>query len=272
MIVFPNCKINIGLRILRKRSDGFHDLETLFYPLGLQDALEILPSPSPENSARLTVSGLELDPTTEDNICIKAYRLLQKDFPRLPPVVMHLHKVIPAGAGLGGGSADGTFALALLNSMFNLGLEADGLFAYALALGSDCPFFIVNKPSLATGRGEKLHPVALDFSGFQILLVNPGISIPTAWAFSLVRPEMPKYSLAEAISRPIEEWKSAVINDFEGPVCQRHPEIGRIKNLLYEQGAVYASMSGSGSSVFGIFPRDVTPELDLPAHYFVKTL
>ena len=185
---------------------------------------------------------------------------------------MHLHKVIPAGAGLGGGSADGTFALALLNSMFNLGLETDGLFAYALALGSDCPFFVLNKPSLATGRGEKLRPVALDFSGFQILLVNPGILIPTAWAFSLVRPEMPKYSLAEAISRPMEEWKSAVINDFEEPICQRHPEIGRIKDLLYEQGAIYASMSGSGSSVFGIFPRDVTPDLDLPAHYFVKTL
>jgi 4-diphosphocytidyl-2-C-methyl-D-erythritol kinase len=272
VIVFPNCKINLGLNVLQKRSDGFHDLETIFYPLALQDALEIIAAPLSEQDAQLAVSGLSLDTVAQNNSCLKAYHLLKKDYPELPPVQMHLHKVIPAGAGLGGGSADGAFTLLLLNKIGNLGIPEDALLGYALTLGSDCPFFILNKPAWASGRGELLEPLHLDFSRYRFILVNPGIHVDTAGAFSRITPNKTGPSLRELISRPIEEWKTRLINDFEKPLIDQYPAIGDIREKLYQRGALYASMSGSGSTVFGIFPKAATPQLDFPLHYFVKTL
>jgi 4-diphosphocytidyl-2-C-methyl-D-erythritol kinase len=189
VIAFPNCKINLGLHILQKRADGFHDLETVFYPIPLRDGLEIIQNASASpNQIEFTLSGLAIDAKPEDNICVKAYHLLKKDFPQLPPVKMHLHKTIPSGAGLGGGSADGAFTLLLLNKKINLDLNEEQLTQYALQLGSDCPFFIINKPSYATGRGENLQAIELDLSSYQIVVVNPGIHINTGWAFSQITP------------------------------------------------------------------------------------
>ncbi|MDQ3278808.1 MAG: 4-(cytidine 5'-diphospho)-2-C-methyl-D-erythritol kinase, partial [Bacteroidota bacterium] len=179
------------------------------------------------------------------------------------------HKAIPMGAGLGGGSADGAFALLLLDKKFNLGLSDEQLLQYALQLGSDCPFFIRNTPSFATGRGEKLEDIALDLSAYQFVLVNPGIHIPTGWAFSLLHPA-DKPSLKSIVTAPVETWKESLTNDFEDPVSQRHPEIATIKTALYQQGALYASMTGSGSTVYGIFPKAAAPQFSFPAHYFVK--
>jgi 4-diphosphocytidyl-2-C-methyl-D-erythritol kinase len=270
MIVFPNCKINLGLHILQKRADGFHDLETVFYPIPLYDALEIIQDPSPANELPFTHSGLEVDAAPADNICVKAYRLLKKIFPDLPTVKMHLHKVIPTGAGLGGGSSDGAFALALLNKKFNLGLTEDELISYALQLGSDCPFFIKNTPCYATGRGEKMEPVQLDMSSYNILLVNPGIHVSTAEAFSRIIPNNDRTSVRELVKLPVEQWKEVLSNDFESSVFEAHPELGDIKKSLYQEGAVYASMSGSGSSVYAFFKKGAEPRLRFPPNYFVK--
>lgn len=269
MILFPNCKINLGLNILRKREDGYHDLQTVFYPVPLHDALEIVRHPSPLAAIAYSGSGFAVQGNLSDNICVKAYNLLKQDFPDLPAIKMHLHKAIPMGAGLGGGSADGAFALLLLNKKFNLALSEEQLLQYALQLGSDCPFFIRNTPSFATGRGEKLENIALDLSGYKFVLVNPGIHVPTGWAFSLLRP-VEKPSLKSIVTQPVETWKDSLTNDFEEPVSRQHPEIGMIKNVLYEQGAVYASMTGSGSTVYGLFPKVATPQFSFPAHYFVK--
>jgi 4-diphosphocytidyl-2-C-methyl-D-erythritol kinase len=270
MLVFPNCKINLGLHILRKRADGFHDLETVFYPVALQDALEIVQSSAPYPDIQLTTSGLKIDSSIEENICIKAYRLLKKDFADLPPVIMHLHKVIPSGAGLGGGSSDGAFTLILLNKKFNLGLSEDRVIDYALKLGSDCPFFIKNKPCHATGRGENLEEIELNLSGYKIVLVNPGIHVHTGKAFSKITPSEERASIKEIIQQPIETWKNVLKNDFEASACGNYPEIKTIKEKLYQQGGVYASMSGSGSSVYGIFNKNAQLQFDFPPHYFVK--
>lgn len=272
MIVFPNCKINLGLHILRKRADGFHDLETVFYPITLQDALEIVQNSSPSSDIQLTTSGLKIDSSNEENICFKAYRLLEKDFPDLPSIKMHLHKVIPSGAGLGGGSSDGAFTLTLLNKKFNLGLNEDQLIDYALRLGSDCPFFIKNKPCYATGRGEKLEDIELNLSNYKIVLVNPGIHVHTGKAFSKITPSDKRTSIKEIIQQPVETWKNVLKNDFEESVFTDHSEIKTIKEKLYHQGAVYASMSGSGSSVYGIFDKNAQLRFDFPSHYFLKII
>jgi 4-diphosphocytidyl-2-C-methyl-D-erythritol kinase len=269
LILFPNCKINLGLHILRKREDGYHDLQTVFYPVSLQDALEVVRHPSPSTDIEYSGSGLPVQGNLSDNICIKAYQCLKLDFPDLPPVKMHLHKTIPMGAGLGGGSADGAFALLLLNKKFNLGLSEEQLLQYALQLGSDCPFFIRNKPCFATGRGEKMEDLALDLSAYKFVLVNPGIHVPTGWAFSQLVPA-DRSTLKPIVLTPIETWKHTLTNDFEGPVSQKYPEIAAIKTALYKAGAEYASMTGSGSTVYGIFPKEAEPQLSFPAHYFVK--
>jgi len=270
LILFPNCKINLGLHILRKRNDGFHDLETVFYPLPLQDALEIIHHPSPATDIAYSGSGLTVEGNLSDNICVKAYHLLKQDFPQLPPVKMHLHKTIPMGAGLGGGSADGAFTLLLLNKKFNLGISQEDLLCYALQLGSDCPFFIRNTPCYATGRGEVMEELSLDLSAYKFAVINPGIHVNTGWAFSQITPSGNKPSLKNIIQRPVQEWKEGLGNDFEEPVSRQFPEIGSIKITLYQQGAVYAAMTGSGSTVFGIFPKTTDPELAFPGHYFVK--
>lgn len=272
MIVFPTCKINLGLHILQKRNDGFHDLETIFYPVPLQDALEVIHHPLPVTDIEFSGSGLQVAGAFSDNICVKAYHLLKKDFPLLPPIKMHLHKAIPMGAGLGGGSADGAFVLLLLNKKFQLGLSEDRLMAYALQLGSDCPFFIKNTPCYATGRGEVLQTVPLNLSAYKLVVVNPGIHVNTGWAFSQITPSGNRTSLLEIIQLPVESWNGRLVNDFEEPVCRQFPAVGNIKELLYQQGAVYASMTGSGSTVFGLFPKESSPAFSFPEHYFVKTI
>ena len=206
-----------------------------------------------------TMTGLPVSGAAADNLCVKAYQLLKKDFAQLPPIHMHLHKVIPMGAGLGGGSADAAFALRLLNQQFHLQLSDKQLMVYALQLGSDCPFFITNKPCFATGRGEKMEEIALNLKGFSIMIINPGIHINTGWAFGQIQPQLPTYPLQSLIQQPIETWKDCMVNDFEQPVTLAHPIIGTIKNKLYQAGAVYASMSGSGSTVYGIFKSGNTP-------------
>lgn len=272
MIVFPNCKINLGLNIINKRTDGYHDLETVFYPLPFYDVLEIIYQPNAQQDCLITVTGVEIKGNAEDNLCVKAYRLLKQGFPQIPAIKIHLHKAIPTGAGLGGGSADGTFMLTLLNSRFNLNLSQESLLDHALALGSDCPFFILNKPCFAQKRGEVLETLQLNLSGYKLILINPGIHVNTGWAFSQVKYSSPGQT-KNAIQIPVNQWQNRLTNDFEQPVFEKYPEIKDIKDHLCKTGAVYASMSGTGSSVYGIFTNEA--EIDtsyFPAHYFIKQM
>lgn len=268
MVTFPNCKINLGLNILQKRNDGFHDLETVFYPIQIKDVLEIITT-SNTLDIQFSATGLAVDGNSADNICFKAYHLLKKDFPTLPSIQMHLHKAIPMGAGLGGGSADGAFALKMLNEKFNLNLTVQQLIDYALQLGSDCPFFILNKPCFATSRGENMTEIELDLSNYQFIFVNPNIHVNTGWAFKQITPSVPAKSIQQIIQQPIESWKDELINDFESPVANQFAEIADIKTQLYASGAIYASMSGSGSTVFGIFKKEQNPQLQFPETYLV---
>lgn len=248
MIVFPNAKINIGLNVISRREDGFHNLETIFYPVKLTDALEFAEA----GETRLTFSGIQIDGIPENNLIIKAYQLLKTDF-NLPPLQFHLHKVIPFGAGLGGGSSDAAFTLKMLNEYYNLGLQMQQLELYAAQIGADCPFFIRNKPTFATGIGNNFQDIELDLSDFEIIILKPNISVSTPEAYRNVIPRNPKYRLTEIVKTPIDDWKNLIVNDFEKSVFLLHPQIAALKQLLYEQGANYVSMSGSGSAVFGIF-------------------
>jgi len=252
MIVFPKAKINIGLRITGKRHDGYHDIETLFYPVSLSDALEFVESTDPINRDILTVTGINLGSKPEDNILIKTAANLREKYP-FPFLKIHLHKGIPAGAGLGGGSSDAACFLKAINRCFGLFIDNRILKSIALDLGSDCPFFIDCTPSFASGRGEKLIPVTINLTGYYLLLLNPGIEISTREAYQNCRPENPSTSLLQLISYPITEWKDLIINDFEGFAFKKHPLIGDLKNELYRSGALFSSMSGSGSTVYGIF-------------------
>jgi 4-diphosphocytidyl-2-C-methyl-D-erythritol kinase len=274
MICFPSCKINLGLRITQKRADGFHALETVFFPISIKDALEIIIEPD-INAAPITFtsSGLTINGEPSDNLCFKAYGLLKKDYPTIPNIKMHLHKQIPMGAGLGGGSSDGAFTLVALNQLFNLQIQGDKLMQYALTLGSDCPFFILNSAAYATGRGEILKPISVNLDGYTIVIVNPGIAISTKLAFSLITPKIPDTNLAAIIQQPVSTWKDVLINDFEAPIFNSFPELANIKETLYQKGAVYASMTGTGSTVYGIFPTSIIDTLgfNFPAHYFIAT-
>lgn len=288
MIVFPNCKINLGLQILNKREDGYHNLATIFYPIGWKDIVEVVrrddgrqtTDDSYEKNSQLTThdisftsTGLAVAGDPQNNLCIKAYNLLKKDFPSLPPVHMHLHKTIPMGAGLGGGSADGAFTLKLLNEKFQLGLSTEQLIDYALQLGSDCPFFILNQPVYATGRGEIMVEVNLDLGGYQFVIVNPGIHVNTGWAFAQLQlNDGPRPDLRTIVQQPIHTWKEELINDFEAPVCKAHPEIANIKQQLYDTGALYASMTGSGSTVFGVFEKTNDLKINVPKNYIFKLI
>lgn len=272
MIVFPNCKINIGLNILEKRDDGYHNLETIFFPVPLKDVLEVISANDSSKDYELHLSGIAIDAGEQDNICIKAYQLLKKDFPALPPVKIYLYKTIPSGAGLGGGSADGAFMLMLLNEKFHLHITQQKLLQYALKLGSDCPFFIINQLCFAQKRGELLQPIETNLSDYTIVLVNPVIHVDTGWAFSQV-----KFSaggnLPDMIQLPVESWKEKIKNDFEEPVFKKYPAIQNIKEQLYNLGAIYACMSGSGSTVFGIFPKTATIDtLSFPSTYFIHVV
>jgi 4-diphosphocytidyl-2-C-methyl-D-erythritol kinase len=254
MIIFPNAKINIGLNIISRRDDGYHDLETIFYPVKINDALEIIEA----DKLSFQSSGLEIPGRVEDNLCIKGYHLLKKDFD-LPPVKIHLHKHIPIGAGLGGGSADAAFFIRLINQKFELGMTDDHMTGYARKLGADCAFFIQNKPVFAFDRGDEFEPIKLDLSNYKIVLVMPPVHVSTAEAYSGVNPAPVKHSLMELIYKPVAEWKNYIKNDFEASVFKNNPVIRGVKAALYGAGAIYASMSGSGASVFGIF--DKTPDL-----------
>ena len=298
MIAFPNAKINIGLNVVAKREDGYHDIETVFYPVLLQDALEIKPMrpldpaqlrkrleagllvqpddvfmpyrlfPKKEDipCCSLEMTGNEFPFKAADNLVVKAYLMLQKDFD-LPSIDIKLHKHIPSGAGLGGGSSDCAYMISLLNRRFNLRMRDSMMERYAARLGSDCAFFISNTPSIATGRGEILNPISLSLKGYTILLVKPDVSVSTAEAYSGVTPHKPEISLSEAVMRPVSEWKDYVFNDFEPSVFAKYPLLGEIKQKLYALGAEYAAMTGSGSTVYGIFrtpidnPADLFPDM-----------
>jgi len=250
MTVRPNCKINLGLNVVRKRGDGYHDIETVFYPAGLCDSLDI--SVSADGVFRFLPTGLKIPGDGAANLCVQAYDLLKEHF-SMPAVEMRLQKNIPMGSGLGGGSSDGAFTLKALNEMFGLGLSKAQLKAFASRLGSDCTFFIDNSPCWARGRGEMLEPLSLNLAGLYLLIVIPQVHVSTADAYAMIQPAHPAVSLKEIAALPVEQWKGKMVNDFEGPVCKKHPLIGQLRDLLYERGAVYASMSGSGSSVYGIF-------------------
>jgi 4-diphosphocytidyl-2-C-methyl-D-erythritol kinase len=271
MVVFPNAKINIGLNVIGKRTDGFHNIETVFFPIQLRDALEILPVQNNTNNlVEFTNSGLAINVQTQDNICVKAYTLLKQHYPRLPNIAMHLHKHIPMGAGMGGGSANAAFVITTANKLFDLQLTEQQQISFAAQLGSDCPFFIVNKPCFATGRGENLTEIALDLTNYSIYIINPSIHINTAKAFGMLQVDdrLPEGQLISAINQPIDDWKDNVSNGFEKPVFAQHPILEEIKQELYDQGAIYVSLSGSGSTLYGIFPNTITPSFNFPQNFF----
>lgn len=252
MKTFPHFKINIGLNIVAKRPDGFHELQTVFYPVDtMKDELEI---EKIGKGVELEVQGVENLCAMEDNLCIRAFRLLQQQFP-IDGVRVVLTKHIPFGAGLGGGSADAAFALKMYNELFELHLGKAELLNLAAALGSDTAFFIEDAPMYATGRGELMQPVPLDLSNYRIQIVKPDFGISTKEAYAGITPKMPTYSLEQWICRPVEEWKNIIVNDFEVSLFLKYPELQKIKEQLYADGAVYASMSGSGSAMFGIFKK-----------------
>lgn len=271
MLTFPNAKINLGLNITEKRPDGYHNLETVFYPIPLEDALEIVPAPpaATAHPCTLHIYGQALGGDPDDNLVVKAYRLLAASHP-LPPVDVHLLKHIPSGAGLGGGSSDAAFMLKLLNRYYAIGLTDDQLEDYATRLGADCAFFVRNRPVFAQGIGNIFSPISLTLSGYGLCLVKPDIFVSTRDAFAHVRPHRPDMSPRDIVLLPVEEWRGRLVNDFEASVFPQFPRIAWIKDELYRRGAVYASMSGSGSSVFGLFaPGQELPTDGWDAGYFV---
>jgi 4-diphosphocytidyl-2-C-methyl-D-erythritol kinase len=268
MLVFPNAKLNLGLYVTGQRPDGFRNLESVFVPLPWTDALEVLPAPA-GTGATLTLTGIPIPGDPATNLCLRAYELLRADF-NLPPVQLHLHKVVPIGAGLGGGSADAAFALQALNEQFALGLTADMLEKYARQLGSDCAFFVRNKPVFAYEKGDVFEPISLDLTGMACLVVYPGLHISTAEAYSRVQPRTPRHDLRLALTQPLSTWRDTVSNDFEDALTPVYPVLGDIKAQLYAAGAAYASLSGSGSAVYGLFPGlELPPPLELPTEYQV---
>jgi 4-diphosphocytidyl-2-C-methyl-D-erythritol kinase len=261
MIRFPNCKINLGLHVTGKRSDGYHDLETIFYPVPMHDALEILESA--DGAFHFSMTGIPVPGDPGTNLCAKAFFMLHHEY-NIQQVSMHLHKAIPTGSGLGGGSADGAFTLVMLNDLFNLGISKERLVDYAGRLGSDCPFFIDNLPSYATGRGDRLEPIEVDLHGYYLAILVPGVHVSTADAYRMVIPAKQAKSLKETANKPVTQWQNIMINDFEKPVAGKFPVISLIRLQLIEAGAIYVSMSGSGSAVYGLFREypDIKPSGD----------
>ena len=255
MITKPIAKINLGLNVVEKRTDGYHNLETVFYPVQIEDALEVYPMdpefPS-EYDCDLKVTNITIDGDEQRNLVVRAYNLLKADFPTLPRIHAHLYKGIPTQAGMGGGSSDCGFMITLLNQMFNLGLSDQQMIDYAARLGADCAFFILNRPCYAEGIGEKLQPIDLDLKGWYLSLVRPDIPVSTREAFALIKPHYPEVNCREVVKQPVESWRDALVNDFEGSVFAVHPELGAVKDRLYELGATYAAMSGSGSTLFAL--------------------
>lgn len=255
MICFPNAKINLGLNIVSKRSDGYHNLETVFYPVPIKDALEIIVKKK-QNEDTLYEAGIEIDAAPDNNLVMRALRLMRTHY-NFSSVEVHLLKKIPFGAGLGGGSSDASFMLKLLNDTFHLGVSNEELAELAVQLGADCPFFIYNRPVFASGIGEKFEDIELSLKGYYFVLIKPDIYVSTKDAFANIKPQQPQVSLKEIIKHPVWEWKELMVNDFEKSVFAKFPEIEEVKEYLYGRGALYASMSGSGSSVFGIFAEEI---------------
>ena len=268
MITFPNCKINLGLWVIQRRPDGYHNIQTVMMPVPWCDILEIVPALGSETT--LTFTGTHIETPVESNLCYKAWRLMADNY-SIPPVSMHLHKVIPAGAGLGGGSSDASFTLRMLNEMFKLNLDNEILRSLAVQLGMDCPFFIENVASLSTGRGEFLKPVSLSLDGYYLVIVKPPVHVSTAAAFLGTKPRYRENSINEITSLPVKDWKRELHNDFEDTVFDLYPDILEVKNQLYRHGAIYAALSGSGSAVFGLFVSDPV-KMDFPGCDVFQTL
>lgn len=259
MICFPNAKINLGLNVVSKRPDGYHNIETIFYPIPVKDALEVVEA----KTTSFSQTGIPVDAPAEKNLVIKALQLL-KQTRSLPPMEIHLLKAIPFGAGLGGGSADAAFMLRLLNDFCQFNIPSEELERLAASIGADCPFFIRNTPVFASGTGNVFEPVALSLHGYYLCLVKPDVAVSTPEAYSLVTPAAPARSLKEIVCAPVSEWRHLMVNDFEQSVFPKHPVIRNIKETLYQAGALYASMSGSGSSVFGLFNEPTALKAQFP--------
>jgi 4-diphosphocytidyl-2-C-methyl-D-erythritol kinase len=252
MVSFPHCKINLGLHVVSKRNDGYHNIETCFYPVDRHDILEIIPA----KEFSFSQSGIKVDGKIDDNLCVKAFRLIQNQF-GIGKVKIHLHKIIPMGAGLGGGSSDAAFTFRLLNEIFGLKIKNEQLKSLASELGSDCAFFIKDEPMIGKGRGEILESISTNLKGKYIVMIKPDVHISTAEAYSGIKPTEPSTSIQDALKLPLTEWKTHLKNDFEDTIFQKHPILSEIKERLYSQGATYSSMSGSGATVFGLFEKPV---------------
>ena len=274
MLANPICKINLGLNVVERRPDGYHNLETVFYPVPITDALEVFSMdqefPS-DVDCDLKITNIHIDGDEQKNLVVRAYNLLKQDFPALPRVHAHLYKGIPTQAGMGGGSSDCGFMITLLNEMFGLGLSEQQMIDYAAKLGADCAFFVVNRPVYAEGIGEKMQDINLNLSGWYLAVVRPAIPVSTKEAFSLITPHHPELNCRDIVMQPVETWRDRLINDFEKSVFSLYPAIGAIKQHLYDMGAVYASMSGSGSSLYGLFREPVNLD-DFNAEGTFKTV
>ena len=275
MITFPIAKINLGLNVVEKRADGYHNLQTVFFPVPLLDALDVqemgaeFPS---QYDCDLKVSNIHIDGDEQRNLVVRAYNLLKQDFPDMPRVHAHLYKGIPTQAGMGGGSSDCGFMITLLNKMFNLGLGDEQMIQYAARLGADCAFFILNKPCYAEGIGEKLQPIQLSLSGWYLSLVRPDIPVSTREAFALIKPHYPEFNCKEVVQLPVEEWRGKLTNDFEDSVFAVHPELGAVKDRLYQLGATYAAMSGSGSTLFALSKQPLNLDEFAQEGTFITTI
>jgi 4-diphosphocytidyl-2-C-methyl-D-erythritol kinase len=270
MLTFPNAKLNLGLYVTERRPDGYHTLESVFLPLPWTDVLEVLPAPKGQEATSLTLTGRPIPGDPATNLCLKSYELLKADYPQLPAAQMQLHKLVPIGAGLGGGSADAAFALRAVSEVFGLNLPADTLENYARRLGADCAFFIRNQPRLALEKGDVFEDITLNLAGTACMVVYPGLHISTAEAYARIVPQVPKYPLREALAQPMATWRTTVSNDFEMALAPTHPVLTDIKQQLYAAGATYASLSGSGSAVYGLFEGvGEAPALTWPAEYVV---
>ncbi len=266
MVVFPNIKVNLGLNIVSKRNDGYHNLESVFLPIPWTDILEITPS----KETTIITTGRTIEGNTNNNLCAKAIRLMERNFD-VPNLRLHLHKILPSGAGLGGGSSDGAHTLLLINSLFALNASEEQLIQMAAELGADCPFFIKNKPQYVTGIGEIMEDIAVDLKGKYMAIVFPEILVSTAIAFQGISPRPAKYNTKDILANTsIEQWKEYICNDFEAPVFKTHPIIKEVKSTLYKKGALFASMSGTGSAVYGIFSEK--PDLSGLDNYLTKTV
>lgn len=270
MLLLPNCKINLGLQVVRKRPDGYHDLQTVFYPIPLRDNLELRELRNSDAPYALQLAGQAIEGNPDDNLIIKVYKQLKEEFD-LPALDIYLYKHIPLGAGLGGGSSDAAFMMKGLNEVFELGLSDYEMERRLAGLGADCAFFVQNVPAYATGIGDELTPIPLSLKGMYIVLVKPDVSVSTREAYAGVTPKEPEHDLLKALRRPVTEWRDRVVNDFEPSVFAAHPELAAVKQTLYDMGADYAAMSGSGSTLFGLFSRPVPEARKVFKEHFVWT-